>query len=78
VILTEGFVMSKWLEIRNDFICEDSHKVYIDAWLTENDNEEGVVIARIDMDTGNIEYFDDDAKTDAYAQEIIMETIAEL
>lgn len=70
--------MSKWAEIRNDFVCEDSHKVYIDAWLTEDDSEEGAVIARIDMDTKNIEYFDDDAKTDSYAQEIIKEAIEEL
>lgn len=70
--------MSKWAEIRNDFVCEDSHKIYIDAWMTEDDNEEGIVIARIDMDTKNIEYFDDDAKTDSYAQEIIKETINEL
>jgi hypothetical protein len=70
--------MSKWAEIRNDFVCEDSHKIYIDAWLTEDDNEEGIVIARIDMDTKNIEYFDDEARTDDYAQEVIKETIAEL
>lgn len=70
--------MSKWAEIRNDFVCEDSHKIYIDAWLTADDNEEGVVIARIDMDTKKIEYFDDAAKTDGYAQEIIKETIEEL
>lgn len=67
--------MSKWAEVRNDFVCEDSHKIYIDAWLTDDDNEEGVVIARIDMDTKNIEYFDDDAKTDYYAQEVIKEAI---
>ena len=70
--------MSKWAEIRNDFVCEDSRKVYIDAWLTEYDNEEGVVIARIDIDTENIEYFDDDARTDSYAQEIIKETLNEI
>lgn len=70
--------MSKWSEIRNDFVCEDSHKIYIDAWLTDDDNEEGVVIARIDMETKNIEYFDNDARTDSYAQEIIRETIMEL
>lgn len=70
--------MSKWAEIRNDFVCEDSHKIYIDAWLTDDDNEEGVVIARIDMNTKDIEYFDEDAKTDDYAQEVIKETIAEL
>ena len=68
--------MSKWAEIRNDFVCEDSRKIYIDAWTTEDDNEEGIVLARIDMDTKNIEYFDDDAKTDCYAQEVINETLA--
>lgn len=67
--------MSKWAEIRNDFVCEDSHKIYIDAWTTDNDGEEGTVIARIDMNTKNIEYFDDDARTDDYAQEVIRETI---
>ena len=70
--------MSKWAEIRSDFVCEDSHKIYIDAWVTEDDNEEGIVIARIDMDTKKIEYFDDNAKTDDYAQEIIKEAIMEL
>lgn len=65
--------MSKWAEIRNDFVCEDSRKIYIDAWLTDDDNEDGVVLARIDIDTKNIEYFDDDARTDDYAQEIIKE-----
>lgn len=70
--------MSKWAEIRNDFVCEDSHKVYIDAWLTDDDNEEGVAIARIDMDTKKIEYFDEDAKTDDYAQEMIVDAIEEI
>ena len=70
--------MSKWAEIRNDFVCEDSRKIYIDAWITEDDNEEGIVIARINIGTKNIEYFDDDAKTDEYAQEIINETLKEI
>lgn len=70
--------MSKWAEIRNDFVCEDSRKIYIDAWLTEDDNEEGIVLARIDMDTKNIEYFDDYARTDDYAQEVINETLSDI
>lgn len=70
--------MSKWAEIRNDFVCEDSQKIYIDAWITDDDNEEGVVIARIDIGTKRIEYFDEDAKMDDYAQEIIKETLDEL
>lgn len=71
-------VMSKWSEIRNDFVCEDLRKIYIDAWITDDDNEEGIAIARICMDTKRIEYFDDDAKLDAHAQEIINETLSEI
>jgi hypothetical protein len=70
--------MSKWAEIRNDFVCEDSRKIYIDAWLTEDDSEEGIVLARIDIDTKNIEYFDDDSRTDHYAQEIINEALCRI
>ena len=59
-----------WGEIRwdyvGDFIC-------IDAWLTDDDMEEGKVIAKIDLVTGELTYNDDRAKTDNYAQEIIKE-----
>lgn len=74
----EECAMSKWSEIRNDFVCEDSRKIYIDAWTTDDDNEEGVVIARICIDTKRIEYFDDDAKFDDYVQEVINETLSEI
>ena len=67
--------MSKYAEIRNDYINEEENAVYIDAWLTENDNEEGTVIAKVDLDTLTVEYLDEDAKTDEYAQEIIQETL---
>ena len=69
--------MSKYAEIRNDYINEEENAVYIDAWLTENDNEEGTVIAKVDLDTLTVEYLDEDAKTDEYAQEIIQETLDE-
>ena len=59
-----------WGEIRwdyvGDFIC-------IDAWLTDDDMEEGKVIAKIDLVTGEVTYNDDRAKTDVYAQELIQE-----
>ena len=67
--------MSKWAEIRNDYCDEDEGKVYIDAWKTDNDSEEGTVIAKIDYKTKEIEYLDKMAKTDSYAQEIINETL---
>ena len=39
----------------------------------DDDNEEGSVIAKIDLYTGTVEYLDADAKTDEYAQEEIRE-----
>ena len=65
--------MSIWGEIRNDFQEED--RVHIDAWLTPDDNEDGRVIAVVHVNTGEVEYRDDRARTDEYAQEIIQETL---
>jgi hypothetical protein len=70
--------MSKYGEIRNDFYDEQEKKIYIDAWFTEDDNEEGVVIAKVNYRTKAIEYIDNDARTDEYAQEIINETLKEI
>ena len=67
--------MSKWAEIRNDYYDEEEEKVYIDAWKTCNDNEEGKVIAKIDYKTKEIQYLNETAKTDDYAQEVIIETL---
>lgn len=73
--------MSKWSEIRNDFIDMNSNTlvVCVDAWLTDDDNEEGKTIARVigkEMDNGiyyEVIYNDNDAITDEYAQEMIAE-----
>ena len=70
--------MSKWAEIRNDYCDEEEEKVYIDAWKTCNGNEEGKVIAKVNYKTKEVEYLDNDARTDAYAQEIINETLKQI
>lgn len=70
--------MSKYVEIRNNFYDESEQKVYIDAWVTEDDNEEGVVIAKVNYKTKEVEYLDSDVKTDSYAQEIINETLSDI
>ena len=67
--------MSKWREIRNDYCDEEEGKVYIDAWKTSNGNEEGKVIAKVDYKTKEIEYLNEAAKTDEYAQEVIKEVL---
>ena len=65
-----------WSEIRSNF--EDESIVHIDAWITPNDNEEGTVIAKVNVLTGNVQYIDDRAKTDAYAQKIIKEVLTDI
>ena len=64
-----------WSEIRRDY--EDEGIVHIDAWTSPDDNEEGTVIAKVDLKTGNVQYIDKRAKTDAYAQEIIQNVLSD-
>lgn len=64
--------MNIWGEIRNDF--EMDELIFIDAWETENDNEEGKVIAKVTKD-GEVTYLDDRAIKDTYAQEMITDAI---
>jgi hypothetical protein len=67
---------NKWSEVKSDFTDEDG-TVFIDAYLTEDDNEEGKVIAKV-KPNGSVEYLDNSAKSDAYAQEIIKEVVADM
>lgn len=43
--------MSKWAEIRSDYYDDEEEKQYVDAWLTDDGNEEGKVIAKINLAT---------------------------
>lgn len=67
--------MSKYGEVRNDYYNEKENKVYIDAWFTYDDNEEGIVVAKVNYKTKEVEYLDEDARTDEYVQEVINETL---
>ena len=69
---------SKWAEIRNNFFDEEDRVVCIDAWLTDDGNEEGKVIAKINVDTQKITYIDNDAKKDKYANEMIKEVFSDI
>lgn len=70
--------MSKYGEVRNDYYDEKESKVYIDAWFTYDDNEEGIVVAKVNYKTREVEYLDDDARTDEYVQEVINETLDDI
>ena len=62
--------MSIWSEVKCNHFDEIKQKWVVDAWLTGNDGEEGKIIAKVDLNCV-VEYIDERAKTDAYAQEII-------
>lgn len=68
--------MSKWEEIRNNY--SDDEYVYIDAWETDDDNEEGKVIAVINIQTKEVAYIVNSARGDDYAQEIINEALSDI
>lgn len=67
-----------WAEIRNDF--EDEEVIFIDGWETGRNSEIGTVIAKVYSVNGeaHIQYLDERAKIDTYAQEIIQESIKEI
>lgn len=65
--------MSKWKEIRCTFFNAMEEKYMVDAWETDNDNEKSTRIAKIDIADGTVEFIDEDAKTDEYAQKVLKE-----
>lgn len=69
---------SHYGELRNNYTDEDENEVYIDAWKTADDNEEGTVIAKINTKTYKVTYLDVNAMTDTDVQELIQDTIRNL
>ena len=70
---------SKWSEIRCDYYNEEDKVWTVDAWVTDDDGEEGKVIAYIDaIKHGRVIYVDLLARVDAYAQEVIQEKLKEI
>lgn len=52
--------MEHYSEIRTDYIEEDDDRTYcyVDAWLSDSDDEDGHSIAKVDLDTGIPIWFD--------------------
>ena len=69
--------MSKYAEVRCNYYDDEEERWYVDAWFTDDDNEEGVVIAKIDPENKRVEYLDTRAKNDDYAQEVINDVLNE-
>ena len=67
--------MSKWADIMNDY--SDGIETVIVGWELEDD-EDGVTIAVVIHETKEVEYKDEVAKTDEYAQRMIKEVMENL
>lgn len=72
--------VSKWKEIKCDYLCEDPDDMFwrVDAWVTDDGNEEGKVIAYVDDLTGRVVYADPDAKFDPFALAVIADKVDEI
>lgn len=72
--------MRDFVEIHDDFI--NNGKIYIDAFTTadpdEDPDEEGMVVAKIEIATGNVEYLCEEAKVNEVIQEVISENLNKL
>jgi hypothetical protein len=66
-----NLLQSAWTEIRNDF--EADGFIHIDAWSTEDDDEAGCTIAKVNIQTKEVIYLDERAENDYLAQESIAE-----
>jgi len=62
-----------WTAINYDYIDDDF--IYLDAWETEEDSEDGEVIAKVNIASSEVKYLDQRAKTDEYAQEAIKDIL---
>lgn len=67
--------MSRWKEIRCDFFNEEEEKYHVDAWKTNSSSEEGETIAKIDLGDNTVEYINENARNDEYAQAVISEML---
>lgn len=77
--------MTKYAKIKCDYFNEEVDKWYVYAWFINifdkfhiYENEEGTVIAKIDEVTRTVEYLDQAAKYDEYAQSVIKKKLKEL
>lgn len=65
-----------YYEVKNNHA--DKNEIYIDAWKTDDDTEEGTVIAKVNIKTHDITYLEAAAITDPEVQKLIQEIIASL
>jgi len=67
--------MKKVKEVRSDFIDDDNLQ-HIDCWFTGDDDEAGITVALVDLDTKKVTYNNEDYKDDELVVEEINNILA--
>ncbi len=66
-----------YTEVRSNFVNENN-EVCIDAWKTDDDNEEGATVARVDTEYGHLIWVNPQARFSRKVQEVVDEVLADV
>jgi len=66
---------SQWAKITCERLDETDDLLGVCAWFTLDPDEEGEVIATVDPNNGNIEFYEDAAIHDEYVCEVIRKAL---
>lgn len=69
--------MAVFVEVRSDYYNPDLNAYAIDAWQTDDDDEEGQTVAYV-YPNGKVEYCHPDAETSLLVQEEINQLLDDL
>ena len=70
--------MTQFTEIRCTFFEEETGLYYLDAWRTEDGDEEGTVVATINSKTFEVKYTQEEYKNDDYVLSAVKEKLQEI
>lgn len=69
----------KYGEIRSNYINEEENKIYIDGWRTKTKgDEEGEVIAKINLETSEVEWIKENRKNNEEVQSAINDVLLDI
>ncbi len=64
-------VPTDWVDVKK-FYIKEKNAILIIGWETENEDEQGKVLATIDVTTKTLEYYDANAQFDGLAQVMVI------
>ena len=65
-------------EVRCTYFDDGLREWFIDGWKTDNDNEEGVIVATINEDTFEVNYRKAEYKKDPIVLEVVKDKLREI